>query len=120
MKRKMNNRQSDSLQTGKSVRTAAQAAQCTTDNLPEKTGYAPRKDKGCNKPIAAFLQASEIKTRQCIYISREIHEKVALVANRLGNGLSIGKFVDNILREHFRQYGTRYAEQIENSKKITL
>uniref|UniRef100_UPI003AF4FC51 DUF3408 domain-containing protein n=1 Tax=Leyella stercorea TaxID=363265 RepID=UPI003AF4FC51 len=51
---------------------------------------------------------------------REVHEKVAIVANRLGNGLSIGKFVDNVLRDHFGQYGEKYMEQIENAKKVRL
>lgn len=98
MKRKMNNRQSDRLQISKSERAAAQAAQCVT----------------------VFLEASEIKSRQCVYISRETHKKVAVVVNRLGNGLSIGKFVDNILIDHFRRYGAQYTEQIENLKKVML
>lgn len=112
MKRTKKNRQADCLQTGKSERTAARAAKCVTDYGQEKTGN--------NKPLSTFLQASEIKTRQCIYISREIHEKVAIVASRMGNGLSIGKFVDNILRDHFRQYGQQYMEQIENAPKVRL
>ena len=49
-----------------------------------------------------------------------IHEKVAIVASRMGNGLSIGKFVDNILRDHFREYGQQYMEQIENAQKVRL
>jgi hypothetical protein len=100
MKRKMNNRQSDRLQISKSKseKAAAQASQCVT----------------------AILKASEIKSRQCVYISRETHEKVAVVVNRLGNGLSIGKFVDNILIDHFRRYGVQYTEQIENLKKVML
>ncbi|MCS3015581.1 DUF3408 domain-containing protein [Phocaeicola vulgatus] len=85
----------------------------------ERPVMFPERERG-SKPIAAFLQSSEIKTRQCIYISREVHEKVAIVANRLGNGLSIGKFVDNVLRDHFRQYGEKYMEQIENAKKVRL
>lgn len=120
MKRTKKNRQADCLQTGKSERTAARAAKCTTDYGQEKTGSDFRRDKGGSKPLSTFLQASEIKTRQCIYISREIHEKVAIVANRMGNGLSIGKFVDNILRDHFRQYGAQYTEQIENAQKVRL
>ena len=36
------------------------------------------------------------------------------------NGLSIGKFVDNILRDHFREYGQQYMEQIENAQKVRL
>jgi cellulose biosynthesis protein BcsQ len=98
---------------------------CAEFALPILETYLPdskrfRKDKGRDKPLSTFLQTSEIKTRQCIYISREIHEKVAIVASRMGNGLSIGKFVDNILRDHFRQYGQQYMEQIENAQKVRL
>lgn len=120
MKRTKKNRQAECLQTGKSERTAANAAKCATDYDQENTGVDFRKDKGRDKPLSTFLQASEIKTRQCIYISREIHEKVAIVTSRMGNGLSIGKFVDNILRDHFRQYGQQYMEQIENAQKVRL
>lgn len=119
MRRKMNDSQADSLQARKSERNAARAAKCTTDKAPGKTGDVSRKGKG-GKPITAFLQPAEIKTRQCIYISREIHEKIATSTSRLGNGLSIGKFVDNVLRDHFRQYGEKYTEQIENAQKVRL
>jgi hypothetical protein len=120
MKRTKKDRQAGCLQTGKSERTAARAAKCTTDYGQEKAGSDLRRDKGREKPLSTFLQVSEIKTRQCIYISREIHEKVAIVASRMGNGLSIGKFVDNILRDHFRQYGAQYMEQIEKAQKVRL
>ena len=120
MKRTNKNRQAEYLQTGKSERTAVRATKCVTDYGQENTDVDFRKDKGRDKPLSTFLQASEIKTRQCIYISREIHEKVAIVASRMGNGLSIGKFVDNILRDHFWQYGTQYMEQIENAQKVKL
>ena len=108
MKRTKKNRQAECLQTGKSERTAANAAKCANGYGQEKTGSDFRKDEGRGKPLSVFLEASEIKTRQCIYISREIHEKVTIVASRMGNGLSIGKFVDNILRDHFRQYWSGY------------
>ena len=65
MKRTKKNRQADCLQTGKSERTAASAAKCTTDYDQENTGVDFRKDKGRDKPLSTFLQASEIKTRQC-------------------------------------------------------
>ena len=120
MKRTNKNRQAEYLQTGKSERTAVRAAKCVTDYGHENTDVDFRKDKGRDKPLSTFLQASAIKTRQCIYISREIHEKVAIVTSRMGNGLSIGKFVDNILRDHFRQYGQQYMEQIENAQKVRL
>ena len=46
MKRTKKNRQADCLQTGKSERTAASAAKCTTDYDQENTGVDFRKDKG--------------------------------------------------------------------------
>ena len=90
MKRTKKNRQADCLQTGKSERTAARAAKCTTDYDQENTGVDFSKDKGRDNPLSTLLQASDILSRQCIYISREIHEKVAIVTSRMGNGLSIG------------------------------
>ncbi|WP_370816192.1 DUF3408 domain-containing protein [Alistipes shahii] len=121
MKRTKKNRQAECLQTGKSERTAVQCSKVCNRTTGMKIPAADfRKDKGRDKPLSTFLQASEIKTRQCIYISREIHEKVAIVTSRMGNGLSIGKFVDNILRDHFRQYGQQYMEQIENAQKVRL
>ena len=109
MKRTKKNRQAECLQTGKSERTAANAAKCANGYGQEKTGSDFRKDEGRGKPLSVFLEASEIKTRQ-----------VTIVASRMGNGLSIGKFVDNILRDHFRQYGQQYMEQIENAQKVRL
>ena len=100
--------------------TAANAAKCANGYGQEKTGSDFRKDEGRGKPLSVFLEASEINTRQCIYISREVHEKVAVVASRMGKKLSIGKFVDNILRDHFREYGAQYMEQIENAQKVRL
>ena len=73
MKRTKKNRQAECLQTGKSERTAANAAKCANGYGQEKTGSDFRKDEGRGKPLSVFLEASEIKTRQCIYISREIH-----------------------------------------------
>ena len=120
MKKTKKNRQAECLQTGKSERTAANAAKCANGYGQEKTGRDFRKDEGRGKPLSVFLEASEINTRQCIYISREVHEKVAVVASRMGKKLSIGKFVDNILRDHFREYWAQYMEQIENAQKVRL
>ena len=70
MKRTNKNRQAEYLQTGKSERTAVRAAKCVTDYGQENTDVDFRKDKGRDKPLSTFLQASEIKTRQ-VYTSAE-------------------------------------------------
>jgi hypothetical protein len=53
----------------------------------------------------AFLQARELKTRQCVYISRDMQETIAGIVRRLGQkGLSIGTYIDTILRQHFQEH----------------
>ena len=70
MKRTKKNRQAECLQTGKSERTAANAAKCANGYGQEKTGSDFRKDEGRGKPLSVFLEASEIK-RGNVYTSAE-------------------------------------------------
>ncbi len=52
MKRTKKNRQAECLQTGKSERTAANAAKCANGYGQEKTGSDFRKDEGRGKPLS--------------------------------------------------------------------
>ena len=70
MKRTKKNRQAECLQTGKSERTAANAAKCANGYGQEKTGSDFRKDEGRGKPLSVFLEASESK-RGNVYTSAE-------------------------------------------------
>lgn len=57
------------------------------------------------KTITRFLASNEIKTRQCVYISREIQQKVATIVNVLSNGeATIGGYIDKVLAEHLREH----------------
>lgn len=52
-----------------------------------------------------FLQRNELKARQSVYISKEIHEKVSRIVNVLGGkDLSVGGYIDNVLSQHFETY----------------
>lgn len=70
--------------------------------------------------LATFLEASEIKTRQCVYIDRDTHRKIADIVKYLGNGLSIGKYVDNVLRDHIDKYRGLYSIAFGNVKPVEL
>ena len=57
------------------------------------------------KTFSSYLSRNEIKTRQCIYISREIQQKIARIVNILSNGdATIGGYIDNVLAEHLRNH----------------
>lgn len=70
--------------------------------------------------LATFLEASEIKTRQCVYIDRDTHRKISDIVKYLGDGLSIGKYVDNVLRDHIDKYRGLYSVAFGNIKPVEL
>jgi len=65
-----------------------------------------------------FLQRNELKVRQSVYISKEIHEKVSKIVSVLGGKeLSVGGYIDNVLSKHFETYMNEINELYE--KKYT-
>lgn len=62
-------------------------------------------DTSKKETIKNCLASREIKVRKCVYISREVQEKVARIVNTLSNGeSSIGSYVDNVLLEHLNEH----------------
>ena len=52
-----------------------------------------------------FLRRNEIKTRQCVYISRDVHSKILKIVNDIaGREISVGGYVDTVLRQHLEQH----------------
>lgn len=50
---------------------------------------------------ATFLKRNEIKTRQCVYISREIHKRISRIVSVLAkHELTVGGYIDLILERH--------------------
>ena len=53
---------------------------------------------------AAFLKRNEIKTRQCVYISREIHRRISRIVCVLAkHELTVGGYIDLILERHLEE-----------------
>lgn len=53
---------------------------------------------------AAFLKRNEIKTRQCVYISREIHRRISRIVSVLAkHELTVGGYIDLILERHLEE-----------------
>lgn len=73
--------------------------------------------------VKKYLVSNEIKTRQCVYISRDIQQKIAKIVNVLSNGeASIGGYIDKVLSEHLNEhkdelnalYQTEIKKQIDS------
>ena len=73
----------------------------------EEKPKEPAKQKRSNSVDyeSVFLQRDELKARQSVYISKEIHEKVSKIVSVLGGkDLSVGGYIDNVLSQHFETY----------------
>ena len=52
-----------------------------------------------------YLNPRELKVRQCVYISRDVHETMADIVKRIGEkGLTIGVYIDTILQGHLQEH----------------
>ena len=52
----------------------------------------------------AFFKRNEIKTRQCVYISREIHKRISRIVSVLAkHELTVGGYIDLILERHLEE-----------------
>lgn len=76
-------------------------------------------DMSKSETIKNCLASREIKVRKCVYISREVQEKVARVVNTLSNGeATIGSYIDNVILEHLNKHkeelNALYYERMED------
>lgn len=75
----------------------------TIEEKPKES--AKRKRAASVDYETTFLQRNELKARQSVYISKEIHEKVSRIVSVLGGkDLSVGGYIDNVLSQHFESY----------------
>lgn len=70
-----------------------------------------RRRKGSYDEV--YLKRRELKTRQPVYISQEIHRSIIKLVHLLalaGKEISVGGYIDNVLAEHLRQHKDEIAE----------
>lgn len=65
----------------------------------EKGSRKKRKEQEDYK--TTFLQKKELKTRQCVYISLNVHEKIQKIVRSFANQeITVGGYIDTVLWEH--------------------
>lgn len=63
------------------------------------SGKKKRRDSDDYRSI--FLNRNELKTRRCVYISLEVHEKIQKIVKSIAsNDISVGGYVDTVLWQH--------------------
>ena len=83
----------------------------------EKSCAPTRRDAGGKKKqqdddyIGLYLGRNEIKTRQCVYISRDVHSVILKIVNSIApEGTTVGGYIDTVLRFHLQQHKDRINE----------
>ncbi len=71
----------------------------------EQPKEPPRRKKQNADYGSTFLQRNEIKTRQCVYISREVHNKISKIVNVIADKeITVGGYIDSVLAQHLEQH----------------
>jgi Zn-dependent metalloprotease len=66
-----------------------------------------------------FIYRNEIKKRDCVYISHDTHSKIMKLTKALDN-ITIGGYVDTVLREHLKEYKDEINNIYSESRKDLL
>lgn len=75
------------------------------EELQEPPKEPLRRKKQSTDYGSAFLQRNEIKTRQCVYISREVHTKISKIVNVIADKeITVGGYIDSVLAQHLEQH----------------
>ncbi len=92
-------------------------------SAPSPAKEKAQKDSGRRKRqeddySGLFLRRNEIKTRQCVYISRDVHGKILKIVNDIaGREISVGGYVDTVLRRHLEQHKERINELYKKQRE---
>lgn len=78
----------------------------------------PRRKKQNVDYGSTFLQRNEIKTRQCVYISREVHNKISKIVNVIADKeITVGGYIDSVLAQHLEQHRDEINEMYKKQRE---
>lgn len=81
----------------------------------------PRKKRGQTNYKETFMRRNEIKTRECVYISHNIHAKIVKLIRALEDtSITIGGYIDTVLSEHLEQHREEINELYRQSREDLL
>ena len=95
------------------------AAETQSVSTAESTKEGGRRKRQNVDYTTTFLKRNEIKTRQCVYISREIHNQISRIVNVISDKeITVGGYIDTVLACHLEQHKDEikelYKKQLEN------
>jgi hypothetical protein len=68
--------------------------------------------------ISVFLQKNEFKTRQCVYISGQIHTTITEIVRVIADkDVTVGGYIDNVLLQHLEAHKDEINKLYKKDRK---
>ena len=84
--------------------TVADAVE-VVERAKEKRETGKGKKRGLSEYGEKFLKRNELKTRQCVYISGQIHAVISRLVHVIADkDITVGGYIDTVLAEHLERH----------------
>ena len=75
------------------------------DRAKENREAGKGKKRGLSEYGEKFLKRNELKTRQCVYISGQIHAVISRLVHVIADkDITVGGYIDTVLAEHLERH----------------
>ena len=93
-------------------------AKIVKEKPSEQPKEAPKRRKQNADYGSTYLQKNEIKTRQCVYISREVHTKISKIVKVIADSeITVGGYIDSVLAQHLEQHKDEINEMYRKQRE---
>lgn len=85
------------------------------EEVPEKAASKTLK-AALAEFMRRFLTPYKCEGRQSVYIDKELHQKISVIVGIAGKRqLTVGNYIDNVLREHFEKHSDEVKAYCQKS-----
>lgn len=75
------------------------------ERVKENRETGKGKKRGLSEYGEKFLKRNELKTRQCVYISQQIHTVISRLVHVIADkDITVGGYIDTVLAEHLERH----------------
>ena len=77
--------------------------------------------RGLSEYGEKFLKRNELKTRQCVYISQQIHAVISRLVHVIADkDITVGGYIDTVLAEHLEKHKEEINERYRQKREDLL
>lgn len=100
-------------QTGGTLQAVERAKENRETGKGKKRGQSEYGEK--------FLKRNELKTRQCVYISGQIHAVISRLVHVIADkDITVGGYIDTVLAEHLERHKEKINELYRQKREDLL